>query len=300
LFKPDHCFQGWPGLGIGTIIVLVLIKLSPVPQQAEVYWRPFGEHLLRLASPLVFGIEWRDFLFEGVLLALIAYGAYKRSFKIPLEAKATGILFLLISLFAPHQAFTSAFIFTRIPVWLIMIYFASVELPLRRVSVVLTILILRSLDIGSRFLTMNPEIDQLKADLGQIPSGSLIYHSVAQGSSPLVPKGWNPSLLHANCLLILEKDVYISNLFTIEAQQPLIDQPGIGEPWRDHYFRVPFEPGVQREVDQLRQRLTSLPNENLRSRPAFLFVLKSESQSPPAVPEEPIITRPRYALYRIQ
>jgi len=300
LFKPDHCYQGWPGLGIGTIIVLVLIKLSPVPQQAEVFWRPLGEHLLRLASPLVFGIEWRDFLFEGVLLALIAYGAYKRSFKIPLEAKATGILFLLISLIAPHQAFTSAFIFTRIPVWLIMIYFASVELPLRRVSVVLTILFLRSLDIGSRFLTMNPEIDLFKADLGQIPSGSLVYHSVARGSGSLIPKGWNPSLLHANCLLLLEKDVYVSNLFTIEAQQPLIDQPGIGNSWRDHYFRPPFEPGVQREVKQLRQHLQSLPNTKLRSRPAFLLVLKSEFQIPPGVPQLPIVTRPRYALYRIQ
>jgi hypothetical protein len=300
LFKPDHSFQGWPGLGIGTIIVLVLIKLSPVPQQAEVYWRPFGEHLLRLASPLVFGIEWRDFLFEGVLLALIAYGAYKRSFKIPLEAKATGILFLLISLFAPHQAFTSAFIFTRIPVWLIMIYFASVELPLRRVSVVLTILTLRSLDMGSRFLTMNPDIDQMKADLLQIPAGSLVYNSVAQGSAPMLPRGWNPSLLHADCLLLLEKDVYISNLFTIEAQQPLIDQPGIGLPWRDHYFRVPFESGVLREVEKLRVKLKSLPNESLRSRPAFLLVLKSESQVPPAVPEPPIIARDRYALYRIQ
>jgi hypothetical protein len=50
----------------------------------------------------------------------------------------------------------------------------------------------------------------------------------------------------------------------------------------------------------LRQHLQSLPNTKLRSRPAFLLVLKSESQIPPAVPQPPIVTRPRYALYRIQ
>lgn len=299
-FKPDHRFQGWPGLGVGTLAVMVLIKLSPVAELSGVYWRPFGEHLYRLGSPLVFGIEWRDALFQGVLLALIGYGIYKQSFKIPVEAKVTGILFLFISLFAPHQAFTSAFIFARIPVWLIMIYFASVELPLRRLSVVLAILTLRSLDIGSRFLGMNTEIDQFQADLRQIPKGSLVYHSIAQGAWPLVPKGWNPSLLHADCLLLLEKDVYISNLFTIEAQQPLLDQPGIGRPWRDHYFRVPFDSGVQREITHLREKLKSLPNVNLRVRPAYLLVLKNESQVPPGVPESPIVNRPRYALYRLQ
>ncbi len=296
-FKPDHRFQGWPGLGIGTFIVLVLIKLSPVAELSGVYWRPVGEHVLRLASPLVFGIEWRDFLFEGLLLALIGYGVYKRSFKVPLEAKVTGILFLLISLFAPHQAFTSAFIFTRIPVWLIMIYFASVGLPLRRVGVVLAILVLRSIDVGSRFLSMNPEIDQFKADLRQIPAGSLLYHSVAQGSAPLAPQGWNPPLLHADCLLLLEKDVYVSNLFTIEAQQPLLDQPGIGRPWRDHFFKVPFEAGVENEIAKLLLKLKTLPGETLRSRPVFLLILKSEFQTPPGTP---LATRPRYALYRLQ
>lgn len=296
-FKPDHRFQGWPGLGIGTFIVLVLIKLSPVAELSGVYWRPVGEHVLRLASPLVFGIEWRDFLFEGLLLALIGYGVYKRSFKVPLEAKVTGILFLLISLFAPHQAFTSAFIFARIPVWLIMIYFASVELPLRRVGVVLAILLIRSLDIGSRFLSVNPEIDTLNADLRQIPAGSLVYHAVAPGSTPLGPKGWNPSLLHANCLLILEKDVYISNLFTIEAQQPLLDQPGIGKPWRDHFFRNPFGDGVQNQIAMLREKIRQLPDERLRSRPVFLLLLKNELQVPPFAP---IVSRPRYALYRLQ
>ncbi len=299
-FKPDHRFQGWPGLGVGTLIVLVLIKLSPVAEMSGVYWRPFPEHLLRLASPLVFGIEWRDFIFEGVLLALIGYGVYKRSFKVPLEAKATGILFLLISLFAPHQAFTSAFIFARIPVWLIMIYFASVGLPLRRLEVVLTLLVLRSIDIGSRFLGMNPQIDQLNADLAAIPQGALLFQSAARGSYALSPQGWNPTLLHADCLLLLKKDVYISNLFTIRAQQPLVDQPGIGTPWRDSYPGSQQGRTIATELTRLRTQIANLPDQKLRTRPAYWLVLTGESTQIPPLPAQIEATRPRYTLYRLQ
>lgn len=298
-FKPDHRFQGWPGLGVGTILVLVLIKLSPVAEMSGVFWRPVGEHLLRLASPLVFGIEWRDFAFQAVLLGLIAYGVYRRSFRVPTEAKATGILFLLVSLLAPHQAFTSAFIFARIPVWLILIYFASVELPLRRLGVVIALLVFRSVDIGSRFLSLNPEVDQFRADLSVVPSGSLLYESVASGSVPLIPAGWNPSLLHQNCLVLLDRDVYISNLFTIEAQQPLLDQPGIGRPWRDHYVRGLFDQAAAIELLTLKRRLRELPNTALRSRPAFLLILKGDRMSIPAS-LKPLVERPRYALYRVQ
>ena len=299
-FKPDHRFQGWPGLGGGTLIVLILIKLSPVAELSGVFWRPIGDHIVRLASPLVFGREVRDFLFEGVLLALIGYGVYRRSFKVPLEAKVTGILFLLISLFAPHQAFTSAFIFARIPVWLIMIYFASVELPLRRLSVVLALLTLRSVDIGSRFLGMNPTIDQMRSDLSVVPSGSLLFQSAAAGSFSLAPQGWNPPLLHTNCLLLLDRDVYISNLFTIKAQQPLVDQPGIGKPWRDSYPSHQKGRTIATERDRLLAKIKELPDEKLRSRPMFWLVLKGETSRASELGLPQVVSRPRYTLYRLR
>ena len=304
-FKPGY--QGWLGLGLGTLIVLILIKLSPVAELSAVYWKPLTEHLTRLASPLVFGIPWRDFLFEGVLLALIGYGIYRKSFKVPLEAKVTGILFVIICLAAPHQAFTSAFIFARVPVWLIMIYFASVELPLRRLGVVFALLTIRSIDIGSRFLSMNPQVDQMNSDLKVIPQGALLFQSAAAGSFALNPRGWNPSLLHADCLLLLDKDVYISNLFTIRAQQPLIDQPGIGKSWRDSYPSSqnnppgkPKQRTVGMEFVRLKETIAKLPDPKLRTRPAFWLILKGENAEPWPLDAKIVVTRPRYTLYRLQ
>lgn len=299
-FKPNHRFQGWSGLVAGTSLVLVLIRLSPVSERAPVYWRPFSEHLVRLASPLVIGKPMLDYAFQILLLALIGYGVYRKSFRVPTEAKVTGIAFLLIALFAPHQAFTSAFIFARIPVWLILIYFALVELPLRRVGVVLAILSLRSLDIGTRFLGMNPEIDQIRADLRQIPDGAMLYQAAGRGSMPLEPEGWNPSLLHASCLVLLDRDVYVNNLFTIPSQQPLNDVPGLGAPFRDRYMRGPFEQMVQKEIADVRARQSRLPDPNLRDRATYLLILKAKSA--PAVPAnaEIIANRARYTLYRLR
>ena len=208
------------------------------------------------------------------------------------------VIFLLVGLALPHMAMTSAFISGRISIWAILIGASAVEELSIAPGLILGLLFARSADISQRFLTWNVTFDQLRQDLRVIEEGSLVYQMTSMWSKPLEPVGWNPSIIHADCLLLLERNCYVNNLFSLPYQQPLQNSPEIGNDLRDLYNN-----GTKESIELSRQWILwqqGLMSPRLQERSTYAFFIKSESEKPVSFLGDVLVVRPRYVIYQLR
>ncbi len=208
------------------------------------------------------------------------------------------IFFTLIALALPHMAMTSAFISGRISIWTILIAGATAERISISPGLIFGLLFARSVDITQRFLTWNLTFDQVRQDLRVIEEGSLVYQMTSLKSKPLEPVGWNPSIIHADCLLLLEKNCYINNLFSLPYQQPLQNSPEIGPDMRDLY-----NDGTDKDIELSRQWILwqqGYMSPRLQKRSAYAFFIKAENEKPVSFLGDVLIVRPRYVIYQLR
>ena len=218
--------------------------------------------------------------------------------KLPPLGLSLLLIFTLVGLALPHMAMTSAFISGRISIWAILIFCAALE----RISIspllIFGLLFARSVDIGQRFLSWNSSFDTVRNDLRVVEEGSLVYQMVSNKAHPLEPVGWNPSLLHADCLLLLEKNCYVNNLFSLPYQQPLQNSPELGSDLRDLYTN-----GTNETIELSRQWILwqqGLMSPRLGERSVYIFYIKSESEHPVNFLGDVLVERPRYVIYQMR
>ena len=193
---------------------------------------------------------------------------------------------------------TSAFISGRISIWAILIGASAFEELSIAPGLILGLLFARSADISQRFLTWNITFDQLRKDLRVIDEGSLVYQMTSMKSKPLEPAGWNPSIIHADCLLLLERNCYVNNLFSLPYQQPLQNSPEIGNDLRDLY-----NDGTKQSIEFSRQWILwqqGIMSPRLQERSAYAFFIKSESEKPVSFLGDVLVVRPRYVIYQLR
>ena len=204
----------------------------------------------------------------------------------------------MVALVIPHQAMTSAYISGRISIWAILVAGAAIERITIAPGLIFSLLFVRAADIGQRFLTWNATFDQVHDDLKQIEEGSLVYQMVSTKSLPLDPSGWNPSIIHADCLLLLEKNCYVNNLFSLPYQQPLQNSPEIGDDIRDLYNK-----GTKETIELNRQWILwqqGIMSPRLQERSAYIFFVKSQNERPVDFLGDVLVERPRYVLDQLR
>jgi hypothetical protein len=289
----------WTGFGIGCFFCLIYMKLSAAAPVTEGFrYDPFGHHLRNIFFPLYFSNLLRDLSFWLVIVGIVSWLLFKQKRK-PALAGVALALFLFLALILPHMAMTSAYLSGRVSLWAILVGGALIEEIAIAPSLIFTLLFVRSGDVSLRFLDWNKTFDQLHADLKVIQNDSLVYQMVTIQSRPLQPEGWNPSLLHADCLLLLEKDCYVNNLFSLPFQQPLRNADDIGFDLRDLYNL-----GSDRSVQinnriKLVGQLKAMTPE-LKKKPVYIFFIKSESQVPVKNLGKVLVERPRYVIYQFR
>ena len=208
------------------------------------------------------------------------------------------IVFTLVALALPHMAMTSAYISGRISIWAILIAGAAVERLSLSPTLIFTLLFARSADISQRFLTWNTTFDQLKRDLHVVEDGSLVYQMTSMEAHPLEPDGWNPSIIHADCLLLLERNCYVNNLFSLPYQQPLQNSPEIGFDMRDLYNRGGPD-GIKLNLQWIIWQI-GMMSPRLQERSVYIFYVKGEQERPNPILGDVLFNRPRYTIYQLK
>lgn len=297
-WQKDKCKFLWRGFAIGSVLSLVYMKLCTTGAVSDgLRYDSLTQHVRNVIFPLYFSDLLRDVSFWLVIVGLVGFFAMRAKKQSNLGYVLLGF-FSLLGLALPHMAMTSAFLSGRISIWAILVGGAAFDGIAVSPFVLLGLLLIRSGDVTSRFLTWNKTFDQVHDDLATIPDGSLVYQMVSLKANPLRPTGWYPSILHADCLLLLEKSCYVNNLFSMPFQQPLQNAPEIGPDLRDLYNR-----GTDKSMENNRQWLIwqlGFMHQRLQSRPVYIYFVKREDEKPFAPFGEVVVDRPRYILYRFR
>lgn len=295
-WQKDKCSGLWKGFAVGSVLSLIYMKLcTTAAVSAGFRYDPFTQHVRNVFFPAYFSDFTRDLAFWLILVGLVVWLIVKRKEQPKLAYLLLG-LFSLVGLALPHMAMTSAYLSGRISVWTVLVGGAAMNGLELSPMLILALLLGRSADIGSRFLGWNKTFDQLHDDLEVIPNESLVYQMVSVRADPLRPPGWYPSILHADCLLLLEKSCYVNNLFSMPFQQPLENAPEIGPDLRDLYNR-----GTAASVENSRQWMLwqlGLMDRRLSGMPVFVYFIKKEDEKPMECLGEVLVERPRYVIYR--
>ena len=208
------------------------------------------------------------------------------------------VVFLLVGLALPHMAMTSAFLSGRISIWAILIAGAMVERISISPALILGLLFARSADIGQRFLTWNVTFDELRSDLRVVEDGGLVYQVTSLKTKPLQPPSWNPSIIHANCLVLLERNCFVNNLFSLPYQQPLKNSSEIKFDLRDLYTT-----GQEVHIESRRDWIVwhlGMMSDRLKKRPVYVFFVKTEKEGPSKALGKVLVERPRYIIYQLR
>ena len=297
-WQKDRTKGLWYGVGVGCVLSLVYMKLCATASVAAGFrYDPLPQHLRNVFFPLYFSDLIRDLSFWLLLVGLVFWFLRKQNKKPKLALVLLGT-FLFVGLILPHMAMTSAFLSGRISIWAILVAGAAIEEISMTPLLILGLLTARSADITSRFLSWNVTFDELRTDLRVIPNESLVYQMVSTTARPLQPDGWNPSLIHADCLILLERSCYVNNLFSLPFQQPLQNAPEIGPDLRDLYNR-----GTESSVENSRQWVLwqlGLMSKRLKQQPVYVFFVKTEKEKPFKMLGEVLVDRPRYVIYRFR
>ncbi len=329
IHQRDKCKHLWTGFLIGSVLSLIYMKLAATVgiRSAHMFYDPMPEHLRNVFFPLYFSSLFRDLTFWLVIVGVVAWLKWKglarqqenrgslpeggdveralprqrgliKSFRQTSLPLIMIVVFTLVGLALPHMAMTSAFISARISIWAILIAGAMVQEVTIAPGLIFSLLFVRSADISQRFLSWNPTFDQLRSDLQVVENGSLLYQMTSLRSQPLEPVGWNPSIIHANCLVLLERNCYVNNLFSLPYQQPLQNSPEIKVDMRDLYNH-----GREWEIKSNRQWIVwqlGLMSPRLRERPVYIFFVKSEKERANPYVGDLVVERPRYAIYKFR
>ncbi|MEI8281015.1 MAG: hypothetical protein WCG75_01285 [Armatimonadota bacterium] len=318
IWQRDKSFGLLGGTALGGICCWIYMKLSATVGlgATKIVYDPIAHHLRNIFFPLYFSNLFRDLSFWLVIVGIVVWMFTKRrasesadpALRTPhsaLESPTRKYLsitlftfFTLIALALPHMAMTSAFISGRISIWTILIAGATAERISVSPGLIFGLLFARSVDITQRFLTWNLTFDQVRQDLRVVEEGSLVYQMTSLKSNPLEPVGWNPSIIHADCLLLLEKNCYINNLFSLPYQQPLQNSPEINIDLRDLY-----NDGTDKSIELSRQWILwqqGYMSPRLQKRSAYAFFVKNESEGTFPFLGNVLVVRPRYVIYQLR
>jgi hypothetical protein len=285
-------------LGLG-LSLLLYSQASRGHQTMLVEYDIWVHHLQRMTTPFVYGGQFLvDIGFQVLVISVILFALYRKEISMDRRVGVVFLSFIFLTLIAPHYAFTSAFISARIPIWLLLVSGAMIQAERFMPWLAMFLLVPRTADITRRHVSWNRTLDQIESDLGTLPVGSMLFQAIHWESRPLVPISWHPPIIHADCLAVLHKPIFVSNIFTLPAQQPLLLSDKMPGEFRDHYPQGNVSASVVSEISSVRDYLSKTKTGNA---PAYLFFVKHPKLEMPVLSGVNVVmSRERYVLFRVQ
>jgi hypothetical protein len=284
-----------------SLSVLVYSQAARGHQRSLIYYDTLGHHVKTLLTPLSYSHFGADVLFQVICLVALGVGLYQRRIGWTQAATVLGLLLFVLALVAPHYAFTSAFINSRIPVFMLLVGLAAVRGPRVGLFVVLLLIGWRTAQIGQRHLEFNATFDAVRSGFRAVPAGSMVFQAAHWDTAPLSSKSWNPSLLHASCYALLERPLFVSNVFTLPSQQPLLLNPALPGEYRDRFPRGDLAAGIAMEVAAVRAYLRAAPGFR---QSAYLYFVKPEREVLPRLDAglgvQVVSQHPRFWIFRVR
>jgi hypothetical protein len=299
-----HQWQSsYKGFFAGLLACVGLVFLLPKSQtSAGVFYDSFPRQLEHIVNTFSIGSHFWDDFFLIFALALLVL-AVCTCLEFESQTWVIGLGLFVVSLFAPHEAMSSAFVSARIPIWALLIGLSGARFrSLKMLSLVtglLTIfLLIRPISVMGWTYRANQIWSSLERDLSIIPSGALVFQAAEYNSLlPMDSQTWSPALLHANSVLMLQKSVYLSNFFAFPYQQPIQPSSNITATQLHSYLRSPLAQSLPKEVERVRSVASSF--RTLEDRGLYLYVVRMGAERLTLPPGCSGIVRDRYLILKI-
>jgi hypothetical protein len=289
-----------PFLALGALTVLAS------PSAGEASKMSFSPWSIKIWFPLT-SLRTGQLMWDWVFLALIAVvlvilGA-QRKMRFVKSAWPFLVVLILIFIVSPYRFTATSYVDARIPLVGMAIALACLA-PAKgagsRTAGVLfgALLLFRVATTTLTYRFWQPRIDRTVADLRSVPAGSILL-AARQGNSQFsVTDGWYPRLRHASCLLLMERPVMASDLFTHPTQQPLLKK----SPY-DKFDDLPqaLGPGDAATLDAYAQAAMAIARKGgIQGTPEYLFYLRQKGPLLLPASMKPVVVRPQYAILRIE
>jgi hypothetical protein len=241
-----------------------------------------------------------DTLFLIAVVAALAFALALKWLKLDRRMGWSVLALFIAFLIAPFSFGDAANLDTRLPVAVLLFLAASlVPQPEAQKTLAPILIILLAFRFGAtavNYQRWGGELAQIRQDLATVPEHSLLFMARNENSGAYEPRNWNPPIVHASALTLLDRRLYAADLFTNPRQQPLVRT----EAFKD--VEVPTEVDDQTGafLEQFSARLQQILDKTRRTEPAYVYYLKENGSTPETQHMDLLIERERYAIYKLR
>ena len=303
-----------PAVPIGITLALFVI-LSPTAgevRQPFVYADWYGWKPLVAYRTLLWSIPWLNVVTIVPIVLLVAIAAWRRRFRVS-KMMLAPIGFLIVTFFVmPNNLFGGQYADARLPIAILLIVLASVDLvwvPSRVfiavAALAIVLLVVRGAAITKQWRDEAPLIAGYQAAFKLLPAGATLYVASVEPfpkiayDSPVEFARWHPPLKHLVSLASIGKDVFVPSTWADPHQQPISVEPGGVRAKKlqgDNPFLTPTAEILAEDADKVRAIREPGTQSN-----DFMLLLRPESlKGLPASGLTPIAHGNSFALFRIE
>ena len=282
------------------LIFAFVLVLSPTSGEvATIHYGTLDVKLKLLYISWLTGLGALDSIFSTAFLILIAWLIKIKSIGLQKSAIAMLLGLLLIFFVMPSGFGEAANVDTRVPLVITVLALACL-VPLRPeprwVGIAFGLLLcFRTVTTSLAFIKDQRATDQLISDCKVIPPGAALFSVAEKDSKSFLDTGWNPPYVHLACVLLIQKPLFVSDLFTIPSQQPLLRNAPYDQ------IDLPEEVNAVRatNLNSYSVRIRSAMKTLKLKQPAYVYLVRSNAPLAPAPLMTPIVIRKRYALFKV-
>lgn len=284
------------------VFLAAVFALSPTADElAAVHYVVVTEKLKLLYITFLTGQMWLDSLFSTSFFLLLAWMLFKGRIRIHSTMRVPLVVLLALFLVMPSGFGQAVNVDERLPLVITILFFASltsVQSAPRWIGLCFgALLLFRCGTMSAAYAKDQRATDQLMEDARVIPAGSEVLVVTDLKARAFYDSSWNPPYLHLSCLLLLDRPLFMGDLFAYPSQQPILRNP----PYDRLDLPEDIGDGVTRNLYvYAHQARSALRAFTPRQKEAFVYFVRPPGPLPEPPELEVEIVRPRYAIYRFR
>jgi hypothetical protein len=215
--------------GVPFLVVPVLLMMSPTRGLWDFYWRMEGK-----GDGLLFAIRaYSDviaYAFIAIMAAVAAWAFRYRALSINTIGLAVLVVGAVAYLALPRVMFATYMVDLRLPIAIVFILIACIDIDLRnrlaRLGFVVGLLLLVAVRVGEVELNWAPlsaDVQSFRQSVEMLNRGAkvAVAYNDPNGGDFLRDYG----LMHADCIAVIERSALVTTEFTVEGKQILHARP---------------------------------------------------------------------------
>lgn len=280
--------------------VLLLLASPTAGEATAMTFRDLGPKVKMLGAIFRTGQARWDTIFTLAVVALVVVLCLTKRLRLDKRMGLPALAVTTVFLLAPY-GFKEAFnVDTRLPLVVAIVALMCLA-PATRAGAkvagfaVVGLLAFRVASTAVHYAAWQSRIGQAMADLRMVPAGSVLLQARSTDSGAFDSVAWAPPYIGLDCLLLLERPVFISNFFSHPTQQPMVRTAAFVNLDLPQRVGAAAAPDLLSFADQASKETAGL---GIR-RPVYLWYLKAPGNLTVPPTMRAIAIRDRYALLEV-